>query len=361
MAFGFPFSRKRDVVALDIGSGAIKLVQLKKLAQGYQLEKFGVKALDSELIVDGTVMDSGQVVDVIKELLDEQGVRAKDVALSVSGHSVIVKKINVPMMTEEELEESIKWEAEQYIPFDINDVNIDFHILGTSELEEAKDQMGVLLVAVKRERLTEYTTLVTETGLNPVIVDVDAFTLENMFGINYDVGEDEIVSLVNIGASVMNIIILRGGTFSFTRDISIGGNRYSEAIQREFNVNFEQAERAKRGESVEGIDPESLLNIISGLNEKIATEVTRSFEYFKTTSSNNEAIDRILMSGGSAKVPNLLAHLSEKLGLEVEMADPFSNIEIPESLFDRNFVQEMGPMSAVGVGLALRRLEGSSL
>ncbi|HIE65429.1 MAG: type IV pilus assembly protein PilM [Nitrospira sp.] len=360
MGFGFSFSRKKEIVALDIGSGAIKLVQLKKLAQGYQLQKFGVKALDPELIVDGTVMDSGQVVDVIKELLEEQSVQAKDVALSVSGHSVIVKKINVPMMTEEELEESIKWEAEQYIPFDINDVNIDFHILGESESEEAKDQMGVLLVAVKRERLTEYTTLVTETDLNPVIVDVDAFTLENMYGVNYDSREDEIVSLVNIGASVMNITILRGGTFAFTRDISIGGNRYSEAIQREFNVNYEQAERAKRGEAVDGVDPDALLNMINGLNEKISTEVMRSFEYYKTTSSS-ETIDRILVSGGSAKLPNLLAHLAEKLGVEVEMADPFKNIEIPEDLFDRKFVQEMAPMSAVGVGLALRRLEGSGL
>ncbi|MFQ5949363.1 MAG: type IV pilus assembly protein PilM [Nitrospiria bacterium] len=357
MGFPFSFSRQKDIVGLDIGSGAIKLVQLKRSPQGYQLQKFGVKALDSELIVDGTVMDSGQVVSAIRELLQEQSVQVKDVALSVSGHSVIVKKINVPMMTEEELEESIKWEAEQYIPFDINDVNIDFHILGSSEPGDMKDQMSVLLVAVKKDRLTEYATLVTETGLNPVIVDVDAFTLENMFGVNYDVGDEEVVALVNIGANVMNIIVLKGGAFAFTRDISIGGNRYSETIQREFNVSYEQAEKAKRTEPVEGIDPEALLNIINGLNEKISTEVTRSFDYFKSTSTS-ENIDRILISGGTAKVPNLLAQLGERTGVPVEMADPFRKIDIPEKLFDLDFVRGMAPMLAVGVGLALRRKGG---
>ncbi|HLG21901.1 MAG TPA: type IV pilus assembly protein PilM [Candidatus Manganitrophaceae bacterium] len=352
---GFSFSRKKDLIGLDIGSGAIKLVQLKQSGKGYHLQKFGVKPLDPELIVDGTVMDAGRVVSAIKDLLAEQAVKVKDVALSVSGHSVIVKKINLPVMAEDELEESIKWEAEQYIPFDINDVNIDFHILRTPEHQEAKDQMEVLLVAVKKDKLTEYTTLVTEAGLNPVVVDVDAFTLENMFGVNYDVREGEIVALVNIGASVMNINILKSGTFAFTRDISIGGNRYNETIQREFNVNYEQAEKAKRKEAVEGIDPEALSNIINNLNMEISSEVIRSFDYFKTTSTN-ENIDRILISGGASKIPNLLSSLSDKSGAPVEIANPFSKVEISKKLFDPQYIQEMAPLAAVGVGLAIRRV-----
>ena len=354
MKLSFSLAAKKDLIGLDIGSGAIKLVQLKESKRGYQLQKFGVKALDPELIVDGTVMDAGRVVSCIKELLEEQSVKVKDVALSVSGHSVIVKKNNLPVMSEEELEESIKWEAEQYIPFDINDVNIDFHILGAGDPQEVKDQMAVLLVAVKKDKLTEYTTLVTEAGLNPVIVDVDAFTLENMFGVNYDVREGEIVALVNIGASVMNINILKGGTFAFTRDISIGGNRYNETIQREFNVNYETAERAKRKEAVEGIDPAALSNIINNLNMEISSEVTRSFDYFKTTSTN-ENIDRILLSGGASKLPDLLTHLAEKSGAPVEMTNPFNKIEIPDKLFDLQQIQEMAPFAAVGVGLAIRR------
>ena len=350
----FPtFSRQKSLLGLDIGSGAIKLVQLNRVGEGYQLQHFGVRALDSELIVDGTIMDAGRVVSVIKELLEEQSIQTKEVAFSVSGHSVIVKKIQLPVMSEEELEESIKWEAEQYIPFDINDVNIDFHILENSDDQNVKDQMDVLLVAVKKEKLTEYTALVMEAGLRPLVVDVDAFTLENMFGVNYEVMEGEVVALVDIGASVMNINIVKGGTFAFTRDISIGGNRYSETIQREFNLTFEQAEMAKRGKTIDGIDPEVLLNIINLLNDKISSEVTRSFDYFKTTSIN-ENIDRILISGGGSKVTGLLTFLSEKSGLPVEMVNPFKRIEIPKTQFDADFVREMAPMASVGVGLALR-------
>ncbi len=349
------FSRPKSLLGLDIGSGAIKLVQLRKQGDGYKLESFGVKALESELIVDGTIMDAERVASVIRELLDEQSIKEKNVAFSVSGHSVIVKKIQLPLMSEDELDESIKWEAEQYIPFDINDVNIDFSILDTMDGDEVSDQMDVLLVAVKKEKLTEYTTLVSEAGLTPMVVDVDAFTLENMFGLNYEVMDGEVVALVDIGASVMNINVIKGGAFAFTRDISIGGNRYTETIQREFNVNYEQAEQAKRGEPVDGIDPELLSNIIDLLNDKIVSEVVRSFDYFKTT-SNNEDIDRILISGGGAKVSNLSSCLAEKSEIPVEMANPFKKIEIPEGQFDLDFVKEMAPLASVGVGLALREV-----
>jgi len=352
MGFSF-FSSPKSLVGLDIGSGAIKLVQLERSGKGYQLKKFGIKPLESELIVDGTVMDAGRVIDIIKALVEEQALKTKDVVFAVSGHSVIVKKIQLPVMSEQELEESIKWEAEQYIPFDINDVNIDFNILEASEGQEAKDQMDVLLVAVKREKLSEYTTIVMEAGLQPVIVDVDAFTLENMFAINYDIKQGEVVALVDIGASVMNINIIKSGLFAFTRDISIGGNRYSETIQREFNLSFADAEMAKRGEKIEGVDQEALLNIIDLLNEKIASEVLRSFDYFKTTSANEE-IDRILISGGCSKVLNLIAHLSEKLHVPVEASNPFRNIEVSDTVFDPIYIEEMAPLAAVGVGLALR-------
>jgi len=177
------FQRTQPVIALDIGSNAIKLLQLKVSKRGYAVEKFGIKSIDPELIVDGAVMDTGRVVDAVKDLLQEHAVKVKDVVISVSGHSVIVKKISLPPMTEEELEESIKWEAEQYIPFNINDVNLDFHIPPTSYGGDAKDTMNVVLVAVKKDRLAEYTSLVIEAGLNPVVVDVDAFTLENLYGI----------------------------------------------------------------------------------------------------------------------------------------------------------------------------------
>ncbi len=346
---------RKEIVGLDIGSGAIKLVQLKKTKQGYILKKFGVLPIDPELIVDGAVMDAGQVVSAIRELVGRESLRTKNVAMSVSGHSVIVKKIALPLMTEDELQESIKWEAEQFIPFDINDVNIDAHILQTPDAQREEGQMPVLLVAVKKDKLTDYVNLVQDAGLNPVIGDVDAFALQNMYTENYSPKEGETVALINMGASVMNINILKGGIFSFTRDISIGGKQYNEAIQREMDLSFEQAERAKRAEAIEGVDSNQVSDIVQRLNSELVSEVIRSFDYFKTTSPN-ESIDKILLSGGSSKLPELVTLLIERVGIPTERLNPFNRIEIPPDQFDMDVISEMAPQAAVGVGLALRRV-----
>ncbi|HET8761420.1 MAG TPA: type IV pilus assembly protein PilM [Nitrospiria bacterium] len=348
------FHRAQPVIGLDIGSNAIKLLQLKSTKKGYVVEKFGIKTIDPELIVDGAVMDAGRVVDILKELLREQTVKAKDVVISVSGHSVIVKKISVPPMTEEELDESIKWEAEQYIPFDVNDVNLDFHILPSSDVPEGKEAMTVVLAAVKKDRLSEYTALVSEAGLNPVVVDVDAFTLENVYDLAYGSTGSEVVALVNIGASVMNIHIVKGGNFSFTRDISTGGNRYTETIQRDLNVSYEAAERAKRGENVEGVNPNALAEVINTMNGELAAEIGRSFDYFRSTSTQ-ETIDRVLLSGGTAKLAGLVPFLSERLGVPVELLDPFRNIRVNPKTVSPDLIAEVGPQATVVVGLATRR------
>jgi len=353
--FLLSFFNKKDLVGLDIGSGALKLVQLKKTKKGYLLKKFCVFPIDPELIVDGAVMDAGQVAVAIRELFEKEAVKIKNVALSVSGHSVIVKKINLPLMTEEELQESIKWEAEQFIPFDINDVNVDFHVLQTPEAQREEGQMQVLLVAVKKDKLMEYTNIVMEAGLNPVIGDVDAFALQNMYTENYDVRAGETIALVNIGASVMNINILKGGVFSFTRDISTGGKQYNEAIQREMDLSFEQSERVKCAEVIDGIDTTHVSDIVQRLNAELISEVIRSFDYFKTTSPN-ESITRIFLSGGGAKLTGLVGLLSERSGIPVEILNPFNRIEISPNQFDADFISEMSPQAAVGVGLALRQV-----
>lgn len=347
------FFTNKDLVGLDIGSGAIKLIQLKKLKRGYRLQKFGILPIDPELIIDGAVMDSTQVVSAIRELVERERIRVKRVAFSVSGHSVIVKKIDLPIMTEEELQESIKWEAEQFIPFDINDVNIDFHILKTPDFQRDSGQMSVLLVAVKKDKLTEYMNLILDAGLQPVIGDVDSFALENMCLLNYDFGESETVAIVNVGASVMNISVLKGGVFSFTRDISLGGKQYNEVLQREADLSFEQAERAKRAEVIEGVDAPHVNEIVQRLNYDLVSEMLRSFDYFKTASPN-EAFDRILVSGGSARLPDLIQSITERLAIQAELVNPFARIEIPPDKFDLHWVNEMAQHAGVGVGLALR-------
>ena len=244
------FTPKRQLVGLDIGSSGIKLVQLKESRGRYILQKFGFKPLEPEVIVDGTVMDEGRVVSAIKELFEETNIKVRQVAVSISGHAVIIKKISLPPMPDAELEGQVRLAAEQYIPFDINEVNIDFSVLPSAEAAgDTQGEMSIILVAAKKDKINELTELVKGAGLFPIVMDVDAFAIENMHAINYPVSQEDTTALVNIGASVMNINIVRGGTSLFTRDIPIGGNRYTEAIQREVGMSYEEAEETKKGDA----------------------------------------------------------------------------------------------------------------
>jgi type IV pilus assembly protein PilM len=344
----------KPLVGLDVGSSAIKVVQLRETRTGYALEKLGVRTLEPELIVDGTVMDSGPIVDAIKAVVAECKLKTKEVALAVSGHSVIVKRVKLPPMSEEELEEMIKWEAAQYIPFDINEVNLDFAILESQHGEDAQGEMNVALVAVKKDKLASYTSLVTDAGLSPVVVDVDAFALENMYSVNYDVSTNEVVALVNIGASVINMNILVGGTFGFTRDISIGGNRYTETIQKELNVSYGAAEAAKRGQQNREADVTAVDSIIATVNNEVAMEINRSLDYFRTTTMHDQ-VHKLVLSGGGAKVKGLVDALAERCQVPLELANPFKQMEVEKSV-NADLLRESGIQASVGVGLAVRRV-----
>ncbi|MDD5434146.1 MAG: type IV pilus assembly protein PilM [Nitrospira sp.] len=348
------FRKKTEIIGLDIGSSSIKVIQLDDEDGGYRLSKFGMRTLEPEMIVDGTIMDSVRCVETLQGLLQDHAITAKDAVISLSGHSVIVKRVSLPQMTEDELAESIKWEAEQYIPFDINDVDIDFQILNSFVDADGKPQIDVLLAAVKKDKLSEYTSLVIEAGLRPVIVDIDSFALENMYEINYEAEEKETVALINIGASITNINILQKGMFAFMRDVSIGGNKYTESIQKELGLSYDGAERAKRGEDVEGVDTFAIETIIENVSTEIVSEITRSFGYFKTA-SGSENIDKLLLSGGSSRMKNINTFLQEHLGVTVETVNPFKHIKIPAE-FDSNLITEITPFAAVAVGLGIRRL-----
>jgi type IV pilus assembly protein PilM len=344
------FSKKIEPIALDIGSTFIKLVQLKGSGKSYTLTKFGMVQLPPEVIVEGAVMDANRVSEAIKELLAEQKVKTKEVVISVSGSSVIIKRVSIADMTEEELTESIKWEAEQYIPFSIDDVNVDFQKLGPAMSE---GQADVLLVAVKKDKINDYVNLVKDAGLEPVVVDVDAFALVNMYELNYE-NEGGITALLNIGASVMNINILRDGVSIFTRDITVGGNRYAEALQRDAGISFEDAERAKRGGHVEGIEKEQVNAILASVTEDIVGEIQRSFDFFRST-TGSDRVSRVLVAGGCAKIPQFTAILSERLEMPVDVLNPFKNIKMDPKSFDMNAISESSPLAAVAVGLAMRR------
>ena len=344
------FSRKIEPIALDIGSTFIKLVQLKGSGKNYSLAKFGMIPLPAEVIVEGAVMDANRVSEAIKELLVAQKVKTKEVVLSVSGSSVIIKRISIADMTDEELAESIKWEAEQYIPFSIDDVNVDFQKLGPGA---AEGQADVLLVAVKKDKINDYVNLVKDAGLEPVVVDVDAFALANMCELNYEV-EAGITALLNIGASVMNINILRDGVSIFTRDITVGGNRYTEALQRDAGLSYDDAEKIKRSENVDGADMDQLNGIIATVTEDIVGEIQRSFDFFRSTTGSDK-VSRVLLSGGCAKISQFTRVLSERLEIPVDIINPFKNIKVDPKYFEAKVISDAAPLAAIAVGLALRR------
>jgi len=346
------FFAKKDIIGLDIGSQQVKIVQLSESKGSYRLERLAVAALQPELIVDGSILDATRVVEIIRELISSSDIKARDVTLSVSGHSsVIIKRVALPQMSEDELEESIRFEAEQYIPFDIEDVNLDFQILGPAEED---NMMDVLIVAVKKDKINEYVSVVKEAGLNPVIVDVDAFALENMYELNYEVKENENVALVNIGASMININILKGGTSVFTRDSSVGGNLLTEALQKEFTISYANAEKLKQQEALEGISPEDVAVVLNSASEDIITEISRSFDYFRDT-TNYENINEIIVSGGSTLIEGIVSSLEERSGIPVRVAEPFKNVDVPD-MFDKDYVKKVEPLMTVAVGLALRRV-----
>ena len=342
----FGLGKSKAVVGLDIGSSAVKAVELKASGKSYKVAAFATEAVPPDSIVDGAIIDGAAVSDALKRLFDNKAFKTKEVAASLSGNAVIVKKINLPVMTEAELAESIYWEAEQYIPFDIQDVNLDYQILSTNTAADAQGTMEVLLVAAKKEKIADYTGVISQAGRVPVVVDVDAFALQNAFEINYGLEPEQVVVLLNAGASAININILSGDQSLFTRDISVGGNAYTEAVQKELNLPFDSAEQAKKGLPVEGVAFEDVRPVLHAMTENVLLDVQKTFDFFKAT-AGSEHIDRIYLSGGAAWVDGFMQALEDRFNAPVEMFDPFKKIACD--------AQQLASTGAVAVGLALRK------
>jgi len=347
-----------SVVGLDVGSSTVKAVQLARRGKhkDFELTHLGIAQLPPEAIVQGAFLNTGAIADAIREAVDSAKIKSKYVAAAVSGHSVIVKKVSLPQMTRDELDEQIRWEAEQYIPFDVNEVNLDFQILESSD---AEGQMQVLLVAAKKDLIDDYVQVIGEAGLQPVAIDVAAFAVENAFEANYEPDPNETVALVNIGAQVVNINIVSGGAPSFTRDITTAGNQYTEEIQKALSVGFDEAERMKLGgnRSQQGTEvvPREVDEAMRSVTETVVGEISRSLDFFGATTAD-DTISRVYLSGGGANVSGLANAFHERTGLDVETLNPLNRMR-PNSRFDLDYLDEVGPALGVGVGLALRRLE----
>ncbi len=347
-------TRQKELVGLDIGTSSVKAVHLQRSRSAYTLVDLGIAPIHPETIVDGVIMDAATVSATIRQLFGEHNIGIKDVAFSISGNSVISKKIKVPTMKKAELREAIAWEAEQHIPYSIEDVNLDFQIL--REAGPGEQEMDVLLVAVKKDALNAYLAVITAAGLSAVVVDVDAFAIENAFTMSKKVQPGEVVALVNIGASVTNINILDGGISAFTRDSPLGGNRHTESIQKSAGLSFEQAESLKRGEPVAGHSVAEAKPVIEMANSELAGEIRRSFDFFYST-SQRDTIHRVVLSGGCALLPDMAASLSSVLELPVEVTNPFQYITVDPKKFDAQYLASVAPQMTVAVGLALREPE----
>jgi type IV pilus assembly protein PilM len=347
------FRKPKSLVGLDIGSSAVKAVELKPAGRGYRVAAFGSEPVPPDAIVDGAIIDASAVADAIKRVFEGKKFKSKDVCASLSGHAVIVKKITVPVMTETELNDSIYWEAEQYIPYDIQDVNLDYQILDAGTGAAAGGGMEVLLVAAKKDRISDYGTVIGQAGRTPVIVDVDAFALQNAYEVNYGFRPGEVVVLLNAGASAININILQDGQSVFTRDVSTGGNTYTEAIQKELDLPFDTAEQLKKGIPVDGATFEEAQPILHAVTENVLLEIQKTFDFFRATAASDR-IDRLVLSGGASRVDGLREMLQERFNAPVEDFDPFRAVTF--SAAPGVDLQEVAATAAVALGLALRRV-----
>ena len=347
----FGMGKPKGLIGLDIGSSSLKAVELRKKGAEYELVNLGLEPLGQDTVVDGAIMDSLAVSSAIEKIFTESKIKTKNVATSVSGHSVIVKRITVGAGTEEELAAAIPYEAQQHIPFDMSDVNLSYQPLGP-----APNGMEVMLVAVKREKILNHTNVLSQAGKTPLVVDIDAFALQNAFELNYEPPPDVTAALLNIGASIMNINIIRGGVPLFTRDVSVGGNQYTDTLQKELDLSFDDAEKLKQGQEIPNVSPETRTAHIRSVSEILLLEIQKTLDFFRQSTAT-ENIQQIYVAGGTARIEGLVDMLKEEFNLPVEIMNPFLRVSVDAAKFDTAYLDEIGPRMAVAVGLALRSFD----
>jgi len=346
------FGKKTHLIGLDIGSKTFKVASVEETKKGHNLKEFGMTDIPSGVIEEGSIKDPEQAADSIRQLFTMFNIKERNVALSIGGYSVIVKKINVEAMSEDELQETINIEAEQYIPFDISDVNIDFQILG--ENENNPNQIDVLLVAAKKEIINDYVNLTQMAGLNPCIIDIDAFSLQNIYELNYET-KDENIALIDIGASKTSLNILKGNSSVFIRDVSLGCGQINERIVSLVDCTLDEAEELKYGDQTDKISEENLTQIISAVSADWCMEIGRAFDFFYSTYPD-ENIKRIVLSGGGGNIKEFQQLLASETSIEVTTIYPFKNFSI-DSKFDSSYLEKIAPQAAICMGLSTRRID----
>ncbi|MCL1926741.1 MAG: pilus assembly protein PilM [Syntrophorhabdaceae bacterium] len=344
----------KEMIGLDIGSSSVKMAYIKRSGIENRLKKFGVYPLPADSIVDGAIMDQAAVIEGIQGVMRNLKIREKNVAISLSGHSVIIKKVQLATTTAEELEESIQWEVEQYIPFDIKDVKIDFHVVGP--LRDDPTKMDVLLVAAKTDLINDYMSVVKEAGLIPRVVDIDSLAVGNAFESTNPVSDEQVPMVVNIGASFMNINVLHAGVPLFTRDVPMGGGMYTSEIQKQMAVSYELAEEYKVGKKDPGDRADKLDEVMKVVSNLLATEAQRSYNFFSATYPDR-VVTKVYLTGGAAKSAFLKDILAEKIGVGVDIFDAIQGLTVDDKTVDSSIISKFNTSATVSIGLALRNME----
>ena len=347
------FGKTSHLVGLDIGSRTLKAAEVIETKEGRVLKSFGILDITSGAIEDAVIKDAEIVADSLRQLFKENNIKMQNVAISIGGYSVIVKKISVQTMTDDQLQEAINFEAEQYIPFDISDVNIDYQMLG--ENANNPNQMDVLLVAAKKDMINDYVNLVRMAGLNPCLIDIDAFALQNIFETNYD-ATDGNIALIDIGAGKTSLNILKSNSSVFMRDVSLGCGMINQKIISLHDCSFEEAEQIKHSDQTDKISAEDLREIVSSVVADWCTEIRRALDFFYSAYPDDQ-ITKIVLSGGGANIKEFRQLLAMETSSEVETINPFKGFEVNSKNFDISYLEKIAPQAAICMGLAIRKVD----
>lgn len=357
----FGLQKSKGVVGLDIGSHAIKAVELIPRKRGgaetYELAKIGYEVLPHDSIVEGTIIDSTAVVETINLIFEENKIKNRNVAISISGNSVIIKKISLPQMEREELAESIVWEAKHNIPYPYEETNVDYAILRPPRGVETKS-LDILLVAAKKDKIANYSNVVHQAKKNLVAIEVDVFAMQNALEINYpEIFENKTIALVNIGANITNILILERGLPQLFRDLSLGGTFFTENMRKELNIGLDEAERLLKGIQIKDVDQAHVEEILSQNIRDLVDEIDKTFTFYEAGDKKERKIEQIFISGGLANLKALPVAFEERFAVPTEIFNPFRNINYREKDFDSALIKETPSIFGVAVGLALRRMD----
>lgn len=350
------FFQSKKLIGLDIGTANIKMAELDVSRKSTTLNQFTVMPTPPRAINGGEVADPAAISDVVKSLLEVSKTKRKNAAIGLWGSSVITKRISIPQMDEKLVGGQIRWEAEQYIPFDINEVNIDFKSL--KHYHSSPDTMDVLLVGARQDMAFLYQDIVHSAGLNCAVIDVSGFALANCFLSNFGTPNGQTVGVMNIGAAITNFVVIENGEVIFCRDIPIGGMNYTAEIHKAMGMSMEEAESLKISACMGQAAPDEVAKIIQSSHEIITEEIQSSLDFFVNTTPGLP-VTQCFVTGGASRTTGLLNFITQQTKLNLEIFDPLQNIKINEKTLSGSYVNEIRDFAAVALGLGVR-LSGDS-